>query len=67
MSGDLVEWKRSITELDCPEYSYELVKRAVSMSLDRSERERLVNYEMKIPSIHNVLYYFVKTYYISGK
>jgi programmed cell death protein 4 len=26
--------------LDCPEYSYELVKRAISMSLDRSDRER---------------------------
>jgi len=40
LSGDLFEWKRCITELNCPEYSYELVKRAVSMSLDRSERER---------------------------
>jgi programmed cell death protein 4 len=39
-SGDMVEMQRSIVELDCPEYSYELVKRAVSMSLDRSDRER---------------------------
>ena len=41
-SGDVEEWKRCIIELQCPEYSYELVKRAVSMSLDRSDRERYV-------------------------
>lgn len=29
-----------MTELACPEYAYELVKRAISMSLDRSDRER---------------------------
>jgi programmed cell death protein 4 len=29
-----------VSELQCPEYSYELVKRAVSKSLDRSDRER---------------------------
>ena len=39
-SSDAAEWKRCVSELNCPEYSYELVKRAVSMSLDRSDRER---------------------------
>jgi len=39
-SGDTEEWKRCVMELNCPEYSYELVKRAVSMSLDRDDRER---------------------------
>lgn len=39
-SSDAEEWKRCISELNCPEYSYELVKRAISMSLDRSDRER---------------------------
>lgn len=39
-SADADEWKRSVLELDCPEYSYELLKRAVSMSLDRSDKER---------------------------
>ncbi|CAE7387004.1 MRF2, partial [Symbiodinium microadriaticum] len=39
-SGDLTELQRSIQEIDCPEYSYELVKRSISMSLDRSDRER---------------------------
>jgi hypothetical protein len=41
-SSDVNEWKRCVLELDCPEYSYELVKRAVSMSLDRGDRERCV-------------------------
>jgi programmed cell death protein 4 len=36
----LEEIKRTVTELDCPEYAYELVKRAISMSLDRSDRAR---------------------------
>lgn len=36
----MAEIQRTIVEVDCPEYSYELVKRAVSMSLDRSDRER---------------------------
>lgn len=39
-SSDANEWKRCVSELSCPEYSYELVKRAISMSLDRSDRER---------------------------
>lgn len=39
-SSDEVELKRCIIELGCPEYSYELVKRSVSMSLDRSDRDR---------------------------
>lgn len=39
-SCDADEWTRCVVELECPEYSYELVKRAVSMSLDRGDRER---------------------------
>mmetsp|Transcript_31497 Transcript_31497/g.58649 ORF Transcript_31497/g.58649 Transcript_31497/m.58649 type:complete len:378 (+) Transcript_31497:90-1223(+) len=39
-SSDAEEWKRLVSELACPEYSYELVKRAISMSLDRGDRER---------------------------
>jgi hypothetical protein len=39
-SSDTDELKRCVSELACPEYSYELVKRAVSMSLDRGDRER---------------------------
>jgi len=40
VSGDVAELIRSVQELGVPEYSYELVKRAVSMSLDRSFREK---------------------------
>lgn len=39
-SGEIAELQRTVIELDCPEYAYELVKRAISMSLDRSDRER---------------------------
>mmetsp|Transcript_5543 Transcript_5543/g.5702 ORF Transcript_5543/g.5702 Transcript_5543/m.5702 type:complete len:389 (+) Transcript_5543:1612-2778(+) len=39
-SSDINEIQRAVLELDCPEYSYELVKRAISMSLDRTDRER---------------------------
>lgn len=39
-SSDAAEYQRCVLELSCPEYSYELVKRAVSMSLDRGDRER---------------------------
>lgn len=40
VSGDVDELIRSVQELGAHEYSYELVKRAVSMSLDRSFREK---------------------------
>ena len=40
VSGDTQEMLRSLAELDCPEYAYEFVKRAVSMSLDQNDRER---------------------------
>lgn len=39
-SSDADELKRCVSELACPEYSYELVKRSISMSLDRGDRER---------------------------
>mmetsp|Transcript_15784 Transcript_15784/g.60087 ORF Transcript_15784/g.60087 Transcript_15784/m.60087 type:complete len:487 (-) Transcript_15784:145-1605(-) len=40
VSADYEEVARRIQELDCPEYSYEVVKRAISFSLDKRERER---------------------------
>uniref|UniRef100_A0A7S2R8H0 MI domain-containing protein n=2 Tax=Rhizochromulina marina TaxID=1034831 RepID=A0A7S2R8H0_9STRA len=39
-SEDAEEAVRIILELACPEYHYEVVKRAVSLSLDHKERER---------------------------
>jgi len=39
-SEDFEEVKDRIYELNSPEYHYELVKRAISMSLDRKEREK---------------------------
>ena len=39
-SEDVEEALRTIQELACPDYHYEIVKRAISLSLDRSDRER---------------------------
>lgn len=38
--GDSAEVIDRVAEMDCPEYNYELVKRMINMSLDRSDRER---------------------------
>ena len=40
MSDDLDELVRCVQELEAPAYSYELVKRAISMSFDKADRER---------------------------
>jgi programmed cell death protein 4 len=51
--GDFEELTRDIIEINCPEYSYELVKRLVSMSLDKSDREReLVSQFISSPYAH---------------
>ena len=39
-SEDIDELQSTITELNCPDYHYDIVKRAISLSLDRAERER---------------------------
>mmetsp|Transcript_68119 Transcript_68119/g.188819 ORF Transcript_68119/g.188819 Transcript_68119/m.188819 type:complete len:310 (+) Transcript_68119:608-1537(+) len=39
-SEDAEETIGTIKELGCPEYHYEVVKRAISMAMDRKERER---------------------------
>lgn len=39
-SGDLEEVETFVLELNCNQYAYELVKRAISMSLDRTDKER---------------------------
>jgi len=39
-SGDMVETARCIGELRLPQYDYYIVKRAVTLALDRKERER---------------------------
>lgn len=39
-SEDVAELMSTITELNCPDYHYDIVKRAISLSLDRAERER---------------------------
>merc|ERR550514_2085848 len=39
-SGDLDECLRRVRELRCPDYHFEFVKRAISMSLDRNQKER---------------------------
>lgn len=39
-SEDFDELQRTVQELRCPEYHYEVVKRAVSMAMDRKDRER---------------------------
>jgi len=40
LSEDLIEVEERILDLKSPEYHYELVKRAISMSLDKREREK---------------------------
>ena len=40
ISGDLQDFQKSIVELEVPAYSYEIVKRAVNMSLDKDDKER---------------------------
>lgn len=40
VSADLVECARSLEELQCPEYNFEVVKRAISLSLDKRDAER---------------------------
>lgn len=42
VSEDLGEALASIKEFGCPEYHFEVVKRTISLSLDRNEREREV-------------------------
>ena len=39
-SGDIGEAISSIDELKCPQYAHDIVKRAISLSLDRTETER---------------------------
>jgi len=39
-SGEVEECLRSVEELECREFHYEVVKRAVHMSFDRGDRER---------------------------
>jgi programmed cell death protein 4 len=39
-SGDADECLRRVRELRCPDYHFEMCKRAVSMSLDRNQKER---------------------------
>jgi len=39
-SDDILETQKSISEIYCPQYAYELVKRAISMALDRGDKER---------------------------
>lgn len=46
ISSDYDEFKRRVFELDVPDYSYELVKRAMNMSFDRSDREREIISQM---------------------
>lgn len=40
VSADVDDVIRNIQEVDAPEYSYECVKRAVNLSLDKTDRER---------------------------
>mmetsp|Transcript_4044 Transcript_4044/g.5624 ORF Transcript_4044/g.5624 Transcript_4044/m.5624 type:complete len:396 (+) Transcript_4044:110-1297(+) len=40
LSEDLDEVERSVVELESPEYNYELVKRAINLSLDKRDHER---------------------------
>jgi hypothetical protein len=47
ISEDLPELIQIVTSLSCPEYHYDIVKRAISLSLDRTDRER----EMVSPSL----------------
>jgi len=39
-SEDVEDTIRSLRELSCPEYHHEIVKRSISLSLDRNDRER---------------------------
>lgn len=39
-SEDTEELMTNIKEMKCPDYHYEVVKKSISMSLDRAERER---------------------------
>lgn len=40
VSGDSGDLLQSLSELGCPQYMYEFVKRAVNMSFDQKDRER---------------------------
>mmetsp|Transcript_1357 Transcript_1357/g.1972 ORF Transcript_1357/g.1972 Transcript_1357/m.1972 type:complete len:383 (+) Transcript_1357:97-1245(+) len=40
LSEDLDEVARSVSELESPEYNYELVKRAINLSLDKRDHDR---------------------------
>jgi len=39
-SGDVDDMLRNVQEVGAPEYAYECVKRAINMSLDKTDRER---------------------------
>eukprot|EP00615_Pteridomonas_danica_P003059 CAMPEP_0114333566 /NCGR_PEP_ID=MMETSP0101-20121206/3840_1 /TAXON_ID=38822 ORGANISM="Pteridomonas danica, Strain PT" /NCGR_SAMPLE_ID=MMETSP0101 /ASSEMBLY_ACC=CAM_ASM_000211 /LENGTH=272 /DNA_ID=CAMNT_0001464627 /DNA_START=45 /DNA_END=860 /DNA_ORIENTATION=- len=39
-SEDMNELSQSILEMECPDYHYEVIKKSISLSLDRNERER---------------------------
>eukprot|EP00633_Aureoumbra_lagunensis_P002765 CAMPEP_0197291176 /NCGR_PEP_ID=MMETSP0890-20130614/11726_1 /TAXON_ID=44058 ORGANISM="Aureoumbra lagunensis, Strain CCMP1510" /NCGR_SAMPLE_ID=MMETSP0890 /ASSEMBLY_ACC=CAM_ASM_000533 /LENGTH=421 /DNA_ID=CAMNT_0042763809 /DNA_START=126 /DNA_END=1391 /DNA_ORIENTATION=- len=39
-SGDIYETERQISECECPEFAFEIVKRGVSKALDRKAHER---------------------------
>ena len=40
VSGDVADTASSIQELDAPQYAFEFVKRIISMSMDKDDRER---------------------------
>lgn len=40
VSNDFADIARSLSELDAPQYGFEFVKRLISMSMDKEDRER---------------------------
>jgi len=55
VSGDLAELAEAVEELDAPQYGDELVKRAIRVSLDATDRERaLVSHLLSAGSLPSV-------------
>lgn len=55
VNGDYEDFFNSIQEIDCASYGYELVKRCISMSFDKCDRERELTSKMLSYSYPNIL------------
>ena len=54
-SGDLDECLRRVRELRCPDYHFEFVKKVISMSLDRNQKERELASQLLARGSHTLI------------